>query len=352
MGTILKFNDWKAHHLFEQVVTDYDQSYDYKKEKGVYYTKKKGTSSWVEASGTAKTAVANKVFKDTSTGPQAPVSKTTASSPVKQTQTPTGLPFKTEAEGNAFRKWVNTTNPDWAKKNKLDPSGSFNNSYIANAWKVWGSAWTAKNKANSTKVTKPTVPEKPKDSSIGSTFKSWARKLVPNVAQYFYPRDLKNQDFTKDQLKLLGTTIKNAIKRTKKVTYGATEYKDYGIEVDTVLNKRGQVASELKGLLKSVGLDKFTMSTTLGRFTYKKKKDGSYEIEDNYDFSKQYDISKKDLDWDNTSWFEKVDKIREINPEIGVYGAIRHIGYLEHPDEVSSAEPPKIKLVIPKEYVA
>ena len=94
------------------------------------------------------------------------------------------------------------------------------------------------------------------------------------------------------------------------------------------------------------------MSTTLGRFTYKKRKDGSYEITDNYDFSKQYDISKEDLDWENTSWFEKIDKIREINPEIGVYGAIRHIGYLEHPDEVASAEPPKIKLVIPKEYVA
>jgi hypothetical protein len=42
--------------------------------------------------------------------------------------------FKSKEEGNAFRKWVNEKDPDWAKQNKLDVSGSHTNSFIMKAW--------------------------------------------------------------------------------------------------------------------------------------------------------------------------------------------------------------------------
>ena len=51
------------------------------------------------------------------------------------------FPFKTTEEGNKFRKWVNDNYPDWAKKNKLDVSGSLN-SYVDKAWKQYGEAYT------------------------------------------------------------------------------------------------------------------------------------------------------------------------------------------------------------------
>jgi murein DD-endopeptidase MepM/ murein hydrolase activator NlpD len=52
----------------------------------------------------------------------------------KSTETQKVSPFKNKEEGNKFRKWVNNTLPSYSKKLKLDASGSFNNSFIINAW--------------------------------------------------------------------------------------------------------------------------------------------------------------------------------------------------------------------------
>jgi murein DD-endopeptidase MepM/ murein hydrolase activator NlpD len=52
----------------------------------------------------------------------------------KSTETQKNSPFKNKVEGNNFRKWVNDNLPKHAKKLKLDASGSFNNSFIINAW--------------------------------------------------------------------------------------------------------------------------------------------------------------------------------------------------------------------------
>jgi|688.fasta_scaffold71966_3 hypothetical protein len=48
------------------------------------------------------------------------------------------LPFKNKQEGDAFRMWVNTKYPEWAKKYKLDKSGSYKNSYIKRAFQKYG----------------------------------------------------------------------------------------------------------------------------------------------------------------------------------------------------------------------
>ena len=53
-------------------------------------------------------------------------------------KTGASLPFTNKEEGDAFRKWVNDTHEEWAKENKLDPSGSYNNSYIKKAWNEFG----------------------------------------------------------------------------------------------------------------------------------------------------------------------------------------------------------------------
>ena len=107
------------HYLSEQLVTNYDGKYDYKKENDKYYFKLKNTDNWKEATGEPLNAIKTKVFKGvvTDTNP-------------KQND----LPFKNREEGNTFRKWVNETLPFWAKKLKLDPSGSHTNSFIIDAW--------------------------------------------------------------------------------------------------------------------------------------------------------------------------------------------------------------------------
>lgn len=58
-------------------------------------------------------------------------------------------PFKNEAEGNAFRNWVNDNYPDYARDIDLDRKGKFNNSTIKKAWKKYGSAYNNRN-TNST----------------------------------------------------------------------------------------------------------------------------------------------------------------------------------------------------------
>tara|TARA_R110002126_G_scaffold291771_1_gene457529 strand:- start:8142 stop:9278 length:1137 start_codon:yes stop_codon:yes gene_type:complete len=53
------------YYLTEQVVTNYDQSYDYKKEGENYYFKKKSESEWKKASGKGLVSIKTLVFGDT-----------------------------------------------------------------------------------------------------------------------------------------------------------------------------------------------------------------------------------------------------------------------------------------------
>lgn len=280
---------------------------------------------------------------------------TAQAAPAKTATTTTAdlLPFDNKEDGNKFRKWVNTVNPSWAKKNQLDPAGSFNNKYILSAWKVWSQGYKAylkdeqeKNIANSDKVAKENTSKK----STG--FTTIIRRQFPSIAQYFKKRSLSNDDFTEAHLQTIGKAIKAAVGRTGK-TNNSIEYVDYGDSkdntADEVLNKRNQTVPELLKLAKTGEV--FDMATRLGRFSYKKNSDGSFKVWDKYDFSKHYDITKDDLDWDNSNWIQKVQKTRELNPEIGWYGAVRHVGYLDSPDTAESGAL-EIKLDIPKEYVA
>jgi len=119
----------------EQVVTDYDGSYDYKKEGDKYYTKKKGTNNWIEAKGSSLNAIKSKVFGDSTSS-----SNSSSSSP-----------FKTKQEGDKFRKWVNDNYPDYAKQIDLDVSGSHTNKYIMKAWNKYGNQYKEGKSSTNTK---------------------------------------------------------------------------------------------------------------------------------------------------------------------------------------------------------
>lgn len=47
-------------------------------------------------------------------------------------------PFKNKLEGDSFRTWVNYKYPEYAKKIKLDSTGSYDNAFIGKAWEKHG----------------------------------------------------------------------------------------------------------------------------------------------------------------------------------------------------------------------
>ena len=51
------------------------------------------------------------------------------------------LPFTSTAEGNTFRAWINDKFPNYAKQIDLDRTGSYNNSYVQQAWDKYGSKY-------------------------------------------------------------------------------------------------------------------------------------------------------------------------------------------------------------------
>ena len=82
------------------------------------------------------------VYGGVSSGGSQPI---TSSQPTTSTQQTTyDVPFKNQAEGDAFRRYVNDNHTDWAVANKLDRSGLYNNWYISKAWKEFGSEYATK----------------------------------------------------------------------------------------------------------------------------------------------------------------------------------------------------------------
>jgi len=143
--------------ISEQVVTDYDSSYDYKKEDGKYYTRRKGSNSWTEAKGSSLNAIKSKVFGDSS-------SSSSSSSSSKRKS-----PFKNKEEGDKFRKWVNDNYPDYAKQIDLDVSGSHTNSYIMKAWAKYGNQYK-EGKSNTKKGGEEPNPNLVVSSDIADKF--------------------------------------------------------------------------------------------------------------------------------------------------------------------------------------
>jgi hypothetical protein len=114
----------KNLYLIEQIVTNYDSKYDYKKENDNYFFRLKNTDNWRVASGKGLESIKTKVFKT----PITPTSKN------KQKTNQNSSPFESQEWGNHFRLWVNQNLPSVANKFKLSKKGPHNNKNIINTW--------------------------------------------------------------------------------------------------------------------------------------------------------------------------------------------------------------------------
>ena len=122
----------KRQYLSEQVVTDHDSKYDYKKEGDKYFYRKKGEKTFKKAAtgGNAEEQIKMKVFKEKSSTTKVNTTTTKSTTPKSKHD----LPFKSKEEGDKFRDWMNRWYPKTSKNLQLDRSGSHTNSYIRRAW--------------------------------------------------------------------------------------------------------------------------------------------------------------------------------------------------------------------------
>lgn len=182
-------------------------------------------------------------------------------------------------------------------------------------------------------------------SKFSGGFKGFLRKSFPNVAQILFTRPLTSQDFTEDQKYVAYSVIQNAInKRNENPRQGCTLYIDYGKDIDQQLNKTGG-ATTAEMLLGSGFSDEFRVATLLGRFCYKQQPNGSYFIQEPYDFSKWKSFTVKKSELEGKSYPEKIGYIMD-KTGLSPYGAIRHLGYLEHPDNAPEASKTKVTLTV------
>ncbi len=175
----------------------------------------------------------------------------------------------------------------------------------------------------------------------------FVRKSFPHVAQMVSPKDLSSKDFTEEQKKALGHVIHNAVERSGK-EQGGTSYDDYPKEYAKYALEKKLLSP--KSLLRQMESDPYIgMVATLGRFSYKKLEDGSYLVTDTYDFKKFKNINTTKEDIKGMPDIVAVGKIMKDN-DTDLYSAIRHIAYLENPENGSDVGK-KIKVIIPAEYV-
>lgn len=103
---------------------------------GYFLWKRKKDKAKAEEEANAKTEADAKTQQEATKNQSSGDVSGTVKSPVSESSTFT-FPFKTEAEGNAFRKWVNDKYPSYAKQIKLDVSGKLN-SFVQTAWDKYG----------------------------------------------------------------------------------------------------------------------------------------------------------------------------------------------------------------------
>jgi hypothetical protein len=189
------------------------------------------------------------------------------------------------------------------------------------------------------------VETKHEETSVFSGgIKGFLRKKAPNIAQLFFTRPLTDKDFTENQKQVLFDVIQNAINRGVNKNKGCVEYNDYSDEIKSKLDS-GTGAGTIDTILGTLMDDKFRMATTLGRFCYELKPNGSYIVSDKYDFSKgkNYNVTLDELK--GKSYPEQLSYVM-VKSDSTPYRAARQIAYLEHPDtaDESTKTPITVKI--------
>lgn len=189
--------------------------------------------------------------------------------------------------------------------------------------------------------------------------KQYLRQQAPHVAQLFYTRDLATKDFRQEDLKMMGSLINNAIRdkqpygenndKISDENRGAVTYNQYRTDVAIDVAKGNMMS--VKQMSNQLMQDpEVLVALTLGQFSYEKNDDGSYTITDKYDFSKWKTINTKKEEVKDLSYPDALLKIMNDN-NVGLYPAIRHMAYLESPDDVPGIIAKKVKVTIPASYV-
>jgi hypothetical protein len=191
--------------------------------------------------------------------------------------------------------------------------------------------------------------EREESGTFEGGLSGFLRRKFSNVAQILFTKPLTGKDFSESQKKVVFDVIQNAIyKRNQDKKKGCTEYIDYSPEIDQQLNKNGG-ASTMEMALGSGFSDEFRVATLLGRFCYQLQSDGSYIVTDDYDFHKWKEFTVKKEELEGKSYPEKIGYIMD-KTGLSPYGAIRHLGWLEHPDNAPAATKTKISLIIQPGY--
>ena len=187
-------------------------------------------------------------------------------------------------------------------------------------------------------------------SMFSGGIKGFLRKTAPNIAQLFFTRALTDNDFTENQKQVLFDVIQNAIGRGMNKDKGCVQYNDYSDEIKSQLDT-GQGAGTIDTLLGTATDDKFRMATTLGRFCYEFKQDGSYIVTDKYDFSRarSYNITLDELK--GKTYPQQLVYVMEKSDSTP-YRAARQIAYLEHPDTAPESTKTPITIKIDSGYYA
>lgn len=253
-------------------------------------------------------------------------------------------PYQYKKYGNTYFYAKKGKSPKWQQAKKKSSIDSISKKFIMfdalDSWRKTNSKLFSKYKQPKKEVKKP-QPDNSWNPIKG--FKGWLRRTFPNVAELFFSRDLSTDDFSDSQKLEMVKAVKNAVKRTGKKR-GGIEYVDYG---DNVVNDwfgHGGIKTKDMIINTLLAKPKFMVATTLGRFSYNIE-NGKLKITDVYDFKKIPDAKTKAKDLEGLAWPQKVDKIMRDN-NVNPYVAIRHLGYLEHPEESPSSKP-KINIEIP-----
>jgi len=182
--------------------------------------------------------------------------------------------------------------------------------------------------------------------------KQYLRQQAPHIAQLYSTRDLSSKDFRSEDLKMMGMLINNAIKdgeNKSNADSGVVTYNQYRTDVASDVAK-GEMMSAKQISNQLMQDPEVLVALTLGQFNYQKNDDGSYTITDKYDFSKWKTINTKKDEVKDLSYPAALRKIMSDN-NVGIYPAIRHMAYLEAPDDVPGAIAKKVVVTIPAKYV-
>ena len=302
MGYILEYTAWKnsVNEQAEELNTTHDATYDYKKVGDQYYTKKKSEKDWILTSGTQRDAIMTKVFSKTDTKAQPATTKVEPAKTqtvAKPVNTLSNI-FANKEEGDKFRKWVNSRHSDYAKTNKLDISGSFDNKFIKDAYKQFGGEYEFYLAKQKTPVKKeaPGNTEKSMVSKFWDKLKTGYNEIVDNFE--IFPVHVRafsdfvirrSSPFTEKQL-----TTKEIEALTAMVKYKEKSGLKSGQIVDfyTIANKLNNGSEQIDFRdKKSLGIDQGDIKSLYTRLAMtignaKVTKVGtSYKVEDIYDFN-------------------------------------------------------------------